>query len=321
MRLASFLAAVSVAALLALAASAGASVDVDRAAPVAAPATASPIGLWQLGDRRYQWVPIDGGYEERMTEAVRLKNKCLVGIGAAITRFWWVEGNEYLMDERHWKKKWKKKQRKYVCVSYWVRSGSVTVDLSSDGNTLDVSCADDYGRLCWEYTRVGGTVSSCPAGGTRVFHDDFDSYALGLSRTSFGGVWSTGDTNVDVIGPGLWDLIPGNGAYIDMGGSGGNPVGHLTTGTQFQAGTYCLRVWVAGNHRNNDADTLEIQFGNDWRIVNRLRDDPFEVEEMVVTLTWPSSIELIAGGIGWNEADLLVGEVELLQLPSARPAR
>ncbi|MCC6223314.1 MAG: hypothetical protein IT201_07450 [Thermoleophilia bacterium] len=164
---------------------------------------------------------------------------------------------------------------------------------------------------------MGAGLVPCAEGGARVFHDDFDGYALGLSKTAFGGTWSTGDTNVDVIGTGLWDLMPGNGAYIDMEGSGGNPVGHLTTQTLFQPGTYCLRVWVAGNHRNGEPDTVEIQLGSDWWIVNRLRDDPFEVEEMRVTLAWPSTIELIAGGIGWNEAGLLVGEVELLALPSS----
>ncbi|MCL4291302.1 MAG: hypothetical protein KJ051_13655 [Thermoleophilia bacterium] len=166
------------------------------------------------------------------------------------------------------------------------------------------------------------TVCAGETRGEQIFHDDFDGYPAKLTVSSLGTAWSTeGGTNVDVIGNGFYDLLPGNGNYVDMEGSGGNPVGHLKTTRQFPAGQYCLRVWLGGNQRNGEADTVRIRFGGASRVVTRGGSAPFTVEELLVDFGTPSAIELIAGGVGSKVVGLLVGEVELVEIGTTPPTQ
>ncbi len=59
-----------------------------------------------------------------------------------------------------------------------------------------------------------------------VFSDNFDAEPLGLN--SVPSQWTVSNGTVDIIGPGLFDLLPGNGNYIDLDGSTGN-AGVLTS--------------------------------------------------------------------------------------------
>jgi uncharacterized membrane protein len=72
--------------------------------------------------------------------------------------------------------------------------------------------------------------------------------------------WDVYQGSVDLIGLGIWDVLPGNGLYVDLGGTyknPGNPVpspGGLRSKTTFNfvAGeTYQFSIKVAGNNVNN----------------------------------------------------------------------
>jgi len=92
--------------------------------------------------------------------------------------------------------------------------------------------------------------------------DNFDSYAQGLDATSLGSKWivtNTGD--VDVIGTGFYDFFPGNGNYIDLGGSNGT-FGQFSSTQSFAPGTYTLSFALGGTSRG-DNDTTTITLG-DW---------------------------------------------------------
>jgi hypothetical protein len=53
-----------------------------------------------------------------------------------------------------------------------------------------------------------------------LFSDNFDTDTLGLNSIAFNGGWSVSGGTVDIIGaPGFFDLVPGNGRYIDLDGS------------------------------------------------------------------------------------------------------
>ena len=55
-----------------------------------------------------------------------------------------------------------------------------------------------------------------------IFSDDFDSYTAGIPWPGEGN-WTVTEASVDLIGEGTsWDLLPGNGKYLDMDGSTGN---------------------------------------------------------------------------------------------------
>ena len=64
--------------------------------------------------------------------------------------------------------------------------------------------------------------------------------------------WTVTDGHVDLIGPGLFDFLPGNGLYVDLAGSTLAAYGKMTSKNSFSltAGhTYRLSVQLAGNQR------------------------------------------------------------------------
>lgn len=95
-----------------------------------------------------------------------------------------------------------------------------------------------------------------------VFADHFDADALQLNQTVFTGGWAVSDGTVDLIGAGgSWDLIPGNGRYVDLDGSTYNAgvftkLLHLTGGVTYQAS-----FDLAGNQRGYADDTVDVLFG------------------------------------------------------------
>lgn len=73
------------------------------------------------------------------------------------------------------------------------------------------------------------------------------------------------DGKVDLVGDWLWDVLPGNGLYVDLVGSTSPYRGKLTSKTQFNlvAGRqYQVVVTLAGNQRrNNGSYTVNIRMG------------------------------------------------------------
>jgi hypothetical protein len=80
-----------------------------------------------------------------------------------------------------------------------------------------------------------------------VFSDDFNSTAQGLNQAVFAN-WTVTQGSVDVIGDnGPYAFLPfGNGNYVDLNGSTGQP-GQLTTNMTFDAGTYVVSFDLAGS--------------------------------------------------------------------------
>jgi hypothetical protein len=109
---------------------------------------------------------------------------------------------------------------------------------------------------------VAALVLSAGAQAATVWSDNFDTAALGTDVTPAGwylGAAGTGD--VDVIGdPGFFDLIPGNGRYIDLDGSNG-AAGFLTTDIANGAGVYTVSFQLGGNHRDGVSDDVTVNFG------------------------------------------------------------
>jgi hypothetical protein len=104
-----------------------------------------------------------------------------------------------------------------------------------------------------------------------VFSDDFNSYNTQLDWNPqndwyyglVGDEVTHGD--VDVIGsiPGnFFNLVPGNGNYIDLDGSAGGTLVALNHGISLIGGqTYTLSFDLAGNHRDSNEDFVTAHFG------------------------------------------------------------
>ena len=97
-----------------------------------------------------------------------------------------------------------------------------------------------------------------------VFSDNFNGDTQGTDVTPNGWSLSTGTNDVDVIGNGFFDFLPGNGLYIDLGGSNGQPGPAVLTSPSFAtvAGqAYDVTFELAGNQRGAGSDTVTVTFG------------------------------------------------------------
>lgn len=95
---------------------------------------------------------------------------------------------------------------------------------------------------------------------TVVFFDDFSGDTAGGPKTSLNN-WVAVSGNVDVVGPGFYDMLPGNGNYLDMEGLTYGTIS-LRDGLDLEAGTYELSFDLAGNRRNGNTDTVRLSLGS-----------------------------------------------------------
>lgn len=125
-----------------------------------------------------------------------------------------------------------------------------------------------------------------------VFSDNFDTERLGLAISNLTN-FTVVDGNGDVIGPGLFDLLPGNGRYVDLDGSLNDP-GILTSrALALTTGTYQLTFDLAGSQRG-DVNTVVTSVGttaNPSRFgsmtIVRNSADPFETFTIKFAVTSP----------------------------------
>ena len=102
---------------------------------------------------------------------------------------------------------------------------------------------------------------SAGAHAATVYSDNFDADALALNAVPTG--WTIGNAGaVDVIGaPGFFDLLPGNGHYIDLDGSN-SLSGLLQTSFASNAGTvYTATFQLGGNQRDGNSDPVTVMLG------------------------------------------------------------
>ena len=122
------------------------------------------------------------------------------------------------------------------------------------------------------------------ANAVTVFSDNFNADVNGLNTVSFVGGWSVANGSVDTIGspPPFFDLIPGNGHYIDLDGTS-NDAGEFSKALLLTAGvTYTASFDLAGSHRN-DSNTVDVAFGTTLNTYTLASADPLGTASLVFT--------------------------------------
>ena len=117
-----------------------------------------------------------------------------------------------------------------------------------------------------------------------IFSDNFDTDVNGLNTVSFVGGWSVANGSVDTIGspPPFFDLIPGNGHYIDLDGSS-NDAGEFSKALLLTAGvTYTASFDLAGSHRG-DSNIVDVAFGTTLNTYTLASADPLGTASLVFT--------------------------------------
>lgn len=121
-----------------------------------------------------------------------------------------------------------------------------------------------------------------------TFHDDFNTDTQGTSKVPTG--WyleGTGTNDVDIIGTGFFDEIPGNGNYIDLDGSNGqSPLAVLATDISVTSGAiYTATFQLGGNHRDGTTDVVTVLFGGSSLTVPVGPNDAFTTYSITATAT------------------------------------
>ena len=136
-------------------------------------------------------------------------------------------------------------------------------------------------------TRIFAAVLLSAAGAANaatIFSDNFDTDVNGLNTVSFVGGWSVANGTVDTIGspPPFFDLIPGNGHYIDLDGSTGD-AGEFSKALLLTGGvTYTASFDLAGSHRG-DRNIVDVAFGTTLNTYTLASADPLGNASLVFT--------------------------------------
>lgn len=103
-------------------------------------------------------------------------------------------------------------------------------------------------------------VLAIPAAAGIVFTSDFESDSLALNTTPAG--WTVSNGTVDVVGPGFFGTVCGNGTRcVDMDGSTSN-AGDMSRTFMATAGYSYLLSWdMNGNSRGAGDDTMTVSVG------------------------------------------------------------
>jgi hypothetical protein len=104
------------------------------------------------------------------------------------------------------------------------------------------------------------TGAHAATGANIIFTDNFNADATGLNAAPSG--WSVSGGTVDIIGKGSdFDLLPGNGHYIDLDGSTGQAGTLSLSFSGLADGEYTLEFALAGNQRVKGKEDVQVAFG------------------------------------------------------------
>ena len=147
-----------------------------------------------------------------------------------------------------------------------------------------------------------------------IFFDDFDDYTGSIPWEGEGN-WIVTEASVDLIGEGTsWDLLPGNGLYLDMDGSTNNAGTIESIGIELAPGDYVLSYDVAGNHRNCGDDSMYVLVGG-GSLVNTTttmgQDAPLTTVSIPFTVDDTTTATISFDGIGGDDEGLLLDNVGL----------
>ncbi len=155
-----------------------------------------------------------------------------------------------------------------------------------------------------------------------VFFDNFNSYNTQTNWPGAGG-WVVSDGSVDVIGdtPLYWNLLPGNGNYLDMDGST-NDAGKISyAGINLAPGDYVLCYDVAGNQRNKGNDSVNVSISGLVAVTTiAAQDASLTTVSIPFTVASATTVTLSFEGIGGDNVGVLLDNVGIDAVSNVIPA-
>lgn len=145
-----------------------------------------------------------------------------------------------------------------------------------------------------------------------IFFADFDDENAGRGQLRYAQFedWVVERGSVDLIGEGLYDLLPGHGLYLDLDGSTG-AAGRLVSRQPLAlgAGPQLLRFSLAGSQRGG-SDTVTVRLGDVYEETFTLASaEPIRTIERLIDLAAPASAFLSFDHAGGDFVGLLLDDV------------
>lgn len=137
-----------------------------------------------------------------------------------------------------------------------------------------------------------------------LLQDNFNGENGGNGALNFNSFtnWNVTNGTVDLIGNGFFDLLPGNGLYLDLDGSTFQ-AGLLSSKLTFAPGTYVVQFDLAGSQRGTP-ENVTVTLGSFSESFHRESSDPFTTVTRTVTTTSAGSLSFQNDG-GDNVGALL----------------
>ncbi len=154
--------------------------------------------------------------------------------------------------------------------------------------------------------------------GPIVLDENFDNQHGGVGALNFRGFsgWSVSNGSVDLIGNGLWDLLPGMGLYVDLDGST-NDAGVLASPEfSLDPGTYRVEFSLAGNRRNAATDEVTVRFGDWVQTFHVLASQPLEAYSFDVPVAAPTAVRLSFENHGGDNIGALLDDARVFSIPT-----
>ncbi len=126
-----------------------------------------------------------------------------------------------------------------------------TIYYTTNGTTPTTNSTVYSGPIAVSSTETLEAIAAF--GGAVVFSEDFDELTPALTVTAVGQFTAINGTNVDIAGPGSQAILcapPESGNCVDLGGTGGNPLGQLQSNPiTLGPGSYDLSFDLIGSQR------------------------------------------------------------------------
>lgn len=155
-------------------------------------------------------------------------------------------------------------------------------------------------------------VMPCFSQAAVVFSDNFNTDVLAINQTTFVGGWSvTGTGTVDLIGnPNFFDLLPGNGRYVDLDGSTGDAGGFDKQLGLAAATNYTLSFDLAGSQRGG-SETVNVIFGTASQTFTLNSTDPFATHTLSFTTNGNANYQIFFKNAGGDNVGALLDNVKV----------
>ncbi len=161
-----------------------------------------------------------------------------------------------------------------------------------------------------------------PASAQTLISQNFDAEPLGTRGfyylavgTTFGGFTVTRGS-IDVIGPGWYDPLPGNGNYIDLDGTDAGSAGRFESADlSLNPGTYQFSFRLAGSQRETGGpNSVTISLGSHFsESFTRNDTDPFALFTRNIHVAAAGTAKLVFDHIGADNNGLLLDDVTLVR--------